>query len=127
MTETPEAIASSMAGNPCGRSRDLDEKVRLAVGPAVQLLSPRRPCSQYHARAGRDLEGNPAVHAVSALVDRQEQIRRTAQVLQSQVEEELLAGDATAKRCARIASSYDAQTRMAMSKIAGLDVNPVTE
>jgi hypothetical protein len=50
-----------------------------------------------------DLQGHPAIDPVGALVDRQEQVRRTPKVLDREFEEELFVRDPS--DLARMASS----------------------
>ena len=84
---TPAKIDSSMAGRPSG-----------VPGILMKLFSwraraDRRPAGSSpgcRRRAGRDLEGDPAVQLVGLLVDRPEHLGRAGDVGQGQLEEDVL-------------------------------------
>ena len=89
LTGTPAKIASSIAGSPSSRARDLDE----------ELGRPARACSclacaivlrRVVGQQRRDLQGDPAVDAVGGVVDGPEEVGSLSQILDRQFEKELL-------------------------------------
>ena len=73
------------------RSRDLDEKVA-PPGPRMELARRGERGLRVVREERRDFERYPAVDAVRALEDRQEQVGRLPEVLLRQREEERFAG-----------------------------------
>jgi hypothetical protein len=74
----------------------------------------------------RDFERHPAVHAIGPGKDRLEQVGGTGQIRKSQREEQILGRFAVdAER--ETSSSYMSLFLIALSKIVGFEVSPVTE
>ena len=120
----PAKIDSSIAGRPSGAG-DLDEEVG-ALGLGVERLGRRDRRRGVVGEQRRDLERDPAVDAVGALVDGGEEVGGVAQVGDRQLEEEVLAAGALAAPCSPMARR-SRPTAIALSKIDGFEVSPVTE
>ena len=127
LTGTPAKIASSMAGSPSGVPGDLDEQVR-PTGASVQLLRRRQRARRVVRELRRDLQRDPAVDAVGRDVDRTGRDRPPA-VKSSRARSknssspDLPAASFLADRGVVVAGCC----LMALSKIVGFEVSPVTE
>src|ERR1035441_3940021 len=71
-------------------TRDLDEEIG-PFRPGVESLGRGKSSGRVASQQGRDLQGDPAIHAIGPVVDRPKEIGGLPQVLDCQFKEESLA------------------------------------
>ncbi|MCK7517107.1 MAG: hypothetical protein MZV64_05000 [Ignavibacteriales bacterium] len=125
---TPAKIASSMAGRPSARAGDLDEQVR-ALRPRVNsCFAAAMRARGVVGEQRRDLERDPAVDAVGAVVDGPEQVGGPRRGRRARARRRAPRRDLP---CARPAADRRVVgvglLLMAWSKIVGFEVSPVTD